>query len=71
MIQSGITIQGSVVASRWVHKEMLEFCARHDIKPMINKFPMTEQGIEDAIKTLNEGKMRYRGVLVNERNLKK
>lgn len=45
---------------------MLEFAARHSIKPIIMKFPMNVGGIEEAMKTLDEGKMRYRGVLVPE-----
>lgn len=64
MIQQGITLQGTMVAPREEHREMLEFAARHGIKPMINEFPMTEDGIEKAFKSLNDGKMRYRGVLV-------
>jgi D-arabinose 1-dehydrogenase-like Zn-dependent alcohol dehydrogenase len=64
MLLSGIRIQGSVVAARAIHKQMLEFSSRHNIKPMINEFPMTEQGITEAMETLNNGKMRYRGVLV-------
>lgn len=64
MIQSGIRIQGSVVAARNVHRQMLEFSALHGIKPMLNEFPMTEKGIEDAMETLRSGKMRYRGVLI-------
>ncbi|KAF2087769.1 GroES-like protein [Saccharata proteae CBS 121410] len=69
LILSGIRIQGSLVASRACHRRMLEFAARHDIKPMINKFPMTAEGINRAIETLESGKMRYRGVLVPENRL--
>lgn len=63
-IQSGITIQGTVVAARAVHQHMLDFAALHGIKPVIMKFPMTEQGITEAMNTLRDGKMRYRGVLI-------
>lgn len=63
MISSGITVQGSVVAARAVHRKMLEFSALHNIKPIVMEFPMTESGIEDAMETLRDGKMRYRGVL--------
>jgi len=63
MIQSGIRIQGSVVAARAVHRHMLEFAALHNIKPILMEFPLNESGIEDAMATLRDGKMRYRGVL--------
>lgn len=62
LITSQLRIQGSLVAARQVHREMLEFCAVHGIKPMVEKFPMSVDGIEAAYKKLEEGKMRYRGV---------
>ena len=43
---------------------MLDFAARRGVKPVVQTFPMTEAGIEEAFKALQEGKMRYRGVLV-------
>ncbi|KAK7517569.1 chaperonin 10-like protein [Phyllosticta citriasiana] len=64
LLTSGITVQGTIVASRATHRRMLEFSARHGVKPMLNTFPMTVEGIELACKTLDEGKMRYRGVLI-------
>lgn len=64
VIQSGIRIQGSLVADRGTHNRMLEFAAYHDIKPMVNEFKMDEAGIEKAFETLANGDMKYRGVLV-------
>jgi D-arabinose 1-dehydrogenase-like Zn-dependent alcohol dehydrogenase len=63
MLGKGLTIQGTVVATRAVHRAMLKFAAQHGIKPITMEFPLTEQGIEDAMSTLEQGKMRYRGVL--------
>jgi len=63
MILKGITVQGSVVAARAVHRHMLAFAALHEIKPILMEFPLNEAGIEDAMATLRDGKMRYRGVL--------
>jgi D-arabinose 1-dehydrogenase-like Zn-dependent alcohol dehydrogenase len=60
---SGLRVQGSLVADRQTHREMLEFSARHGIRPMIEVFPMDVNGIEKAFKTLNDGNMKYRGVL--------
>lgn len=42
-------------------KEMLSFCARHAIRPMVEQFPMSE--INAAMRHLAEGKARYRIVL--------
>ena len=64
IILAGLKIQGSLVAARQIHREMLEFAAVHGIKPIIQKFPLNVDGVEKAFKTLEDGNMRYRGVLV-------
>ena len=42
---------------------MLDFCARHQIAPVTEFFPMTK--VNDAIAHLRSGKARYRIVLTN------
>jgi D-arabinose 1-dehydrogenase-like Zn-dependent alcohol dehydrogenase len=64
IIAGELKIQGSLVAARHVQRDMLAFAARHGIKPIIETFPMTVEGITESMKKLEEGKMRYRGVLV-------
>ncbi|KAJ7497687.1 chaperonin 10-like protein [Mycena latifolia] len=64
VLVQGITIQGSAVAARSVHKRMLEFAARNHIEPVIERFPLTKSGVEEGMTRLREGKMRYRAVLV-------
>jgi D-arabinose 1-dehydrogenase-like Zn-dependent alcohol dehydrogenase len=64
IIRKELTIQGSLAAPRQVHREMLEFAARHNIRPIIEQFPMTVDGINEAMERLGSGKMRYRGVLI-------
>jgi D-arabinose 1-dehydrogenase-like Zn-dependent alcohol dehydrogenase len=64
VVLAGINIQGTVVAARSVHKKMLDFAARNHIAPVIERFPMTRDGVEEGMARLREGKMRYRGVLV-------
>jgi D-arabinose 1-dehydrogenase-like Zn-dependent alcohol dehydrogenase len=64
IIRKELTIQGSLVAARQVHRNMLEFAARHNIRPIIEQFPMTVEGITTAMDKLASGKMRYRGVLI-------
>lgn len=60
----GLRLQGSQIAPRHSHIQMLNFAARHGIKPMTEEFPLTQKGIVDALQKLKDGKMRYRGVLV-------
>lgn len=64
LLAGGITVQGSVVASRFVHNRMLDFAALHKIEPIVEKFPMNEKSINDAMDKLAAGDMRYRGVFV-------
>ncbi|KAI9881550.1 MAG: hypothetical protein M1830_000114 [Pleopsidium flavum] len=64
LIANGLRIQGSLIAPRAIHNRMLEFAAFHGIKPIIQQFPLTVDGITEAMQTLNDGKIRYRGVLV-------
>ena len=63
LVSKGIRIQGTSVAARPAIRRMLNFAALHGIKPIIMEWQMNEQGIEEAMKTLRTGKMRYRGVL--------
>ena len=63
-ILNELSISGSVVAARVFHKQMLDFSAQHKIAPILQKFPMTKEGITKAMDTLNNGEMRYRGVLI-------
>ncbi|OAP56602.1 hypothetical protein AYL99_08714 [Fonsecaea erecta] len=60
----GYSIIGSGGAHAQSVKAMLRFAAEHSIKPVIEKFPMTQKGVIDAMKKLDEGSVRYRGVLV-------
>ncbi|KAF7376492.1 NAD(P)-dependent alcohol dehydrogenase protein [Mycena sanguinolenta] len=64
IVVQGINIQGSLVAWRSVHRRMLDFAARHKIKPIIERFLTTRNGVEEGIAKLREEKMPYRGVLV-------
>lgn len=63
-----LKIQGSLVADRAVHRLMLEFSAKHGIKPMIEEVPMTEEGLNNAVERLQKGDVRYRFVAVSQTN---
>jgi alcohol/geraniol dehydrogenase (NADP+) len=55
------SLSGSPVGSPSTVATMLEFCARHQILPQVESFPMSK--INDAIDHLRSGKARYRVVL--------
>ncbi|KAL3417974.1 alcohol dehydrogenase [Phlyctema vagabunda] len=64
MILAGINVQGSMVAVRSVHRKMLDFAALHNIRPITQEFPMTRDGIQDAVRKLEKGEIYYRAVLI-------
>lgn len=66
LVMKALRIQGSLPAARGSQREMLQFVARHRIKSIVMKFPLNQSGIEKAMETLREGRMRYRGVLVHD-----
>lgn len=66
LLVSGLTVQGSIVSSRYIHQRMLTFAALHKIEPIVEKYPMNEQTINDVMDRLDQGKVRYRGVFVPE-----
>jgi uncharacterized zinc-type alcohol dehydrogenase-like protein len=55
------SISGSPVANPTNLRLMLDFCARHQIAPIVERFPMSRAN--DALEHLRSGKPRYRIVL--------
>ncbi|KAI1774953.1 GroES-like protein [Hypoxylon cercidicola] len=69
LIAIPITVQGSIIASRYIQKRQLEFAALHQIKPVVEVFPMTEAGIKEAMDKLESGQIHFRAVLKPEHSL--
>lgn len=63
VVVNGLRIQGSCIAGTSTQRNMLAFAARHNIKPVLQKFKFDQEGVDAAFKTLKDGKMRYRGVI--------
>ena len=61
LISQQKSVSGSPVGSPATIVKMLEFCQRHDIKPVTEHFPMSK--VNEAMKHLQQGKARYRVVL--------
>jgi uncharacterized zinc-type alcohol dehydrogenase-like protein len=58
------SIAGSPLGSPVTVATMLEFCARHGIAPVTEKFPMSR--VNEALEHLRAGNARYRIVLEND-----
>ena len=58
------SISGSPLGSPATTMKMLEFCARHQIAPVTENFPMSR--VNEAMEHLRSGQARYRIVLSND-----
>lgn len=58
------TVSGSPLGSPATTAQMLDFCTRHSIAPVIETFPMSR--VNDALEHLRSGKACYRIVLEND-----
>ncbi|CAM1508841.1 Fc.00g025800.m01.CDS01 [Cosmosporella sp. VM-42] len=57
-------VHSSLVGSRGVHDEMLQFSARHNVKPLIQVFKHEgAETIKEIFNNLDSNKVRYRAVL--------
>ncbi|KAL7893078.1 GroES-like protein [Trichoderma sp. SZMC 28014] len=63
MIVKELSIHVSCSSTPDEVQTMLQFAVKHGIKPSIERFPMTVEGITNAFERLESGKLRYRGVL--------
>lgn len=64
LISGQKSVSGSPTGSPGTVDQMLAFCARHHVAPVIEKFPMSR--VNDALEHLRAGKARYRIVLEND-----
>lgn len=62
LLSKEVTIQPSGLPSRNMFLDMLEFAARHGIRPIMEKYPLTQDGVAAAYEALKTGKVRYRAV---------
>lgn len=58
------SVSGSPVGSPVTMAKMLDFCARHQIAPVVEYFPMSK--VNEALDHLRSGKARYRIILQND-----
>merc|ERR1719445_128319 len=61
-----LTICGSYLANNQEIKNMLQFCAAHNITAMTEVLPMTAKNCNVALKKIEENDVRYRMVLENK-----
>lgn len=63
LVTKEISVHGICASTLTQLNKMLDFAARHKIRPVIEEFPMTKEGITEAFEKLDKGKVRYRAVL--------
>jgi D-arabinose 1-dehydrogenase-like Zn-dependent alcohol dehydrogenase len=62
LLTNDIAIRSTTVGSYDMFNEMFNFAVRHKIKPMTQKFPLTEDGMKKAREALEGGHLRYKAV---------
>ena len=62
-LAKGLRLQGSIIAPRAAHRRMLNFAAFHGIKPMIARYNLNKDGLDQAVQDMKIGKLRYKAVL--------
>lgn len=68
LLHRGVVVQTALVATRAVHRDMLAFAAHHGVKPVIERFPLNEVGVKEAMDRLDKGQVHFRAVLLPEEN---
>ena len=66
LVLKELNIKGSCSSTLTQVNAMLKFCVLHNIRPWVEEFPGTLGGINEALKKLENGKIRYRGVVTFE-----
>ncbi|KAB5578779.1 alcohol dehydrogenase GroES-like domain-containing protein [Coniochaeta sp. 2T2.1] len=64
MVTNGTSVHGWPSGHALDSEECLDFSATHGVKCLVERFPLAEAG--RAFEVLNEGKIRFRGVLTME-----
>lgn len=63
LVLKELSIHGSCSSTPGEIAKMLDFAVAHKIKPAVQTFPLSVEGITEAFEKLESGKIRYRGVL--------
>ncbi|KAJ5601213.1 chaperonin 10-like protein [Penicillium lagena] len=64
MFFQGYHIHSSLVGSRLIHEEMLQFSARHNVKPLVKVSKLEDaSSIQNVFEDLRANRIRYRAVL--------
>ena len=65
LMANGSSIIGSGIGSRKEAIEMLELAAKNNIKPWIEKIPISEKGVNEGMTRCEKGDVKYRFVLTD------
>lgn len=59
-----ISIHGACTSKPSEFDAMIDFASKQGVRPIVEEFPMTEEGAAKAVSKLSDGSIRYRAVLV-------
>lgn len=64
LLKNGYAIQGSLIGTIEETEYMLEFAAKHNIKPWVQTIDISEENLGDAWKKVQDGDVHYRYTMV-------
>jgi alcohol dehydrogenase (NADP+) len=64
LIMRQVNVTGSLIGGRKITAEMLDFASKHDVRPWIEKYSMSD--INKAVQHVIDGNPRYRVVMETE-----
>lgn len=62
-LQKDLAFRISTGASRTIFYQMFDFAVLHGVKPYIEKFPLTLEGLQEAQSKMEKGSVRYKAVM--------
>jgi D-arabinose 1-dehydrogenase-like Zn-dependent alcohol dehydrogenase len=62
LVARNLQYMGCATAPRGRAMRMLQFASETNIKPRVERFPLTAQGISQAMRLMRDGLIRYRAV---------
>ena len=62
-LKKDLAFRISTGASTLIYRQMFDFAVLHGVRPQIEKFPLTPQGIAEARAKMEKGGVRYKAVM--------
>jgi D-arabinose 1-dehydrogenase-like Zn-dependent alcohol dehydrogenase len=59
LVMQNLEFRGSEIPPRECSMQMLQFASEHNVKPRVQIYPLTADGITEALGSMKQGLIRY------------